>query len=167
MSCLKNILLPFLLAVLLTGCGKPSSGITTNSVNPQGSKLSQNTKDNSIVFEENIKNAKEKAVLEGKPQLLFFTLPDCLNSKRMRETVFSQPEIRQLADRFVCVHINGATETEICQSLNVKAFPTIILLNPQGIEVQRLSGLPTTDQLALQMHCVIQTTAIRNGITAR
>ncbi|MDR0869349.1 MAG: thioredoxin family protein [Planctomycetaceae bacterium] len=129
---------------------------------PSSAGLPQKTAEpGNVVFFDNTAEGRAAAQREEKPLLLFFYLPDCSNSKRMLETVFCNAEIQQLARRFVCVKIDGSKETEYCKGLNIKGFPTTLLLSPQGKEVQRLSGGQTADQLALQMHLTIQSTAAR------
>ena len=78
------------------------------------------------------------------------------------ETTFRDDEIKRLAERFVCIHVDGAQESELCESLEISCFPTIILSNANGAEVRRLVGGQTSDQLALQMHVILQATALRS-----
>ena len=108
---------------------------------------------------EGFKTARE----EMKPMLVFFFLSNCVNSKRMLETTFQDAEIKRLSRNFVCVFMDGATDTAFCELYNVQGFPTILILNSQGVEMDRLSGRQTTEQLLLKMHVVIQSTAAKVG----
>lgn len=85
----------------------------------------------------------------------------------MQDTTFSDAEVRRLSDRFVCVSIDGATDTELCEFYAVKNFPTTLILNAQGTELQRLSGKQTPAELVLQMHVAIQSTAAKGSQTVR
>ena len=103
----------------------------------------------------------ETARQERKPTLIFFSVPKNVGSQRMLETTFCDDEIKSLAERFVCIHVDGSQESELCESLAITSFPTIILFNIGGAEVRRLIGGQTPEQLAVQMHVVLQATALR------
>ncbi len=102
-----------------------------------------------------------------KPLLVFFTLPGCASSQKMLETTFGDEEIQKLSQRFICVLVDGAKETDSCKSNDIKSFPTILFFSPQRQELERLSGNQTPDQLALQMHVMIQSTAVKLGAIVR
>jgi hypothetical protein len=107
----------------------------------------------------------ETARQERKPTLTFFSIPNNVGSQKMIETTFRDDEIKRLAEKFVCIHVDGLQESELCESLEISSFPTILLSNISGVEVRRLVGGQTPDQLALQMHVILQTTALRPQAT--
>ena len=96
-----------------------------------------------------------------KPTLVFFSVPDNVGSQRMMETTFRDEEIKRLAERLICIHVDGSLETALCEALEITSFPTIILSNVNGMEVRRLVGRQTPDQLAVQIHVLLQATALR------
>ena len=96
-----------------------------------------------------------------KPALIFFSVPENAGSQRMLESTFSDDEIKRLAERLVCIHVDGAQELALCESLGISSFPTIILSNVNGTEVRRLVGRQTPDQLAVQIHILLQVMAQR------
>jgi len=96
-----------------------------------------------------------------KPTLIFFSVPENTGSQRMLESTFSDDEIKRLAERLVCIHVDGAQELSLCESLGISSFPTIILTNVNGTEVRRLVGRQTPDQLAVQIHILLQVMAQR------
>ena len=96
-----------------------------------------------------------------KPILLFFSIPDNAGSQRMMKTTFCDEEIKRLAEWLVCVHVDGSQESALCESLGISSFPTVILSNVDGVEVCRLVGKQTPDQLAVQIHVLLQTVAQR------
>ena len=98
---------------------------------------------------------------ERKPALTFFSVPNNVGSQRMMDTTFRDDEIKRLAERLVCIHVDGSQETALCETLGISSFPTILLSNVSGMEVQRLVGRQTPDQLAVQIHVLLQTTALR------
>lgn len=128
----------------------------------------QTTNTDGIQFLSSYTKAFEQARSESKPLMVFFSLSDCANSKRMKETTFQDPEIQRLSRQFVCVSVDASLETELCESLQIKGFPTILIMNGRGMEIHRLSGgRQTTEQLTLQMHVAIQTTAANAGSAVR
>ena len=114
-----------------------------------------------IAFMHDHATGLEIARQERKPTLLFFSVPDNVGSQRMLETTFSDDEIKRLAERLVCVHVDGSRESALCETLEITSFPTIILSNANGMEVRRLVGRQTPDQLAVQIHVLLQATALR------
>ncbi len=120
-----------------------------------------------IQFLEDYRQAADISANEFKPLMMFFTLPHCANSQKMLETTFGDEEIQKLSQRFVCVRIDGSKETAFCKTQDIHNFPTLLFLTPQRQELQRLSGNLSPDQLALQMHVMIQSTAVKIGLVVR
>ena len=104
---------------------------------------------------------------ERKPILLFFSIPDNTGSQRMMKTTFCDEEIKRLAQWLVCIHVDGSQESALCESLGISSFPTIVLSNVNGTEVRRLVGNQTPDQLAVQIHVLLQVVAQRSLTTGR
>ena len=106
----------------------------------------------------------ELARQQRKPTLIFFSIPENAGSQRMLETTFRDEEIRRLASRLICIHVDGSQETALCESLGIISFPTTILSNANGVEVRRLEGRLTAEQLAVQIHILLHVVASRpNG----
>jgi thioredoxin-related protein len=121
----------------------------------------------SVSFFDDYRLGFETAKQEMKLVLLFFTIPSSDASQRMMETTFRDEEVRRLSNRFVCIRIDGSKESEFCQSVGIKGFPTVLFMTPQGEELKRLAGKLTPDQLALPMHVMIQSTAIKTSAVNR
>jgi len=109
----------------------------------------------------------EIARQERKPILLFFSVPDSAGSQRMMNTTFCDEEIKRLSEWLVCIHVDGSHESALCESLAISSFPTIILSNVDGVEVRRLVGKQTPDQLAVQIHVLLQVLAQRPQAVGR
>jgi len=114
-----------------------------------------------VTFLSDYTTGLEIARQERKPILLFFSVPDNAGSQRMMRTTFCDDEIKRLAEWLVCVHVDGSQESALCESLGISSFPTIILSNVDGVEVRRLVGKQTPDQLAVQIHVLLQAVAQR------
>jgi thioredoxin-related protein len=120
-----------------------------------------------VYFIENYLQGLKIAKQDSRLILIFFMLPNSDVSQRMMETIFGDKEIKRLSNRFVCIKVDGSQETEFCKSININGFPTILFMNPNGEELQRLTGKLTPDRLAVQMHLMLQTAAVTNGMINR
>ena len=153
-----------LLIAILTACSVFSGcgGKVVSHTIPQTKE-----KEQPISFLHNHAAGLEIARQERKPMLIFFSVPDNVGSQRMLETTFCDDEIKRLAEWLVCIHVDGSEESALCESLGISSFPTIILSNTNGMEVRRLIGRQTPDQLAVQIHVVLQATALRLQATVK
>jgi thioredoxin-related protein len=166
----KNLLLIILgLFIGISGCNadsRPLPPMNSVSVLP-GNNKPVPLETATVSFLDDYRQGLETAKREAKLVLVFFTLPNSAASQRMMETTFRDEEIKRLSNRFICIQIDGSGESEFCKSMDIKGFPTVLFMNSQGEELQRLAGKLTPDQLALQMHVMIQTTAIKIGAVIR
>jgi thioredoxin-related protein len=120
-----------------------------------------------ITFLKDFDKARDNARVARKPLLVFFTLPDNESCKRSFE-FFHNQEIIKLSKHFVCVSVDGGLSSSVCESYRVSGFPTVLLLNSEGKEIQRLTGKETKEQLSVQMHIAIQlATKIDDGSKIR
>ena len=119
----------------------------------------------SVAFLHDYATGLETARLEKKPALVFFAVSDNVGSQRMMETTFTDDEIKRLSERLVCIHVDAVQETTLCETLKITSFPTIVLFNANGMEIRRLAGRQTPDQLAVQIHVLLQAMAARSQAT--
>ncbi|MDR2115726.1 MAG: thioredoxin family protein [Planctomycetaceae bacterium] len=143
-----------------------SVSILPNNVTNVTDVTREGIETNSVSFLDDYSLGFERAKREMKLMLLFFTISNSDASQRMLETTFCDEEIRRLSERFICIRVDGFKESDFCKSLGIKGFPTVLFMTPQGEELQRLTGKLTPDQLALPMHVMIQSTAIRSNTAA-
>ena len=155
-------ILPLIVAaaacLALPGCGSGSHAQVPRQIEETGQ---------SIAFLYDYVAGQETARKEKKPTLIFFSVPDNVGSQRMMDTTFSDDEIKRLAERLVCIYVDGSQESALCESLEISSFPTIILSNASGMEVRRLVGRQTPDQLAVQIHVLLQATALHPQTAGR
>ena len=150
--CVVHLLFVFAIGcILFTGCGGGMAQIEN-----QASHVVE-----FVCFIDDVRQGKEMAKSKRKPMLQFFSVPDSAGSQRMLETTFRDEEIRRLADWLVCIHIDGVVHSELCGQLNISSFPTTILSDADGAEIIRLIGRQTPDQLAVQIHVLLQAMALR------
>lgn len=153
----------------ILGCNVKLQSITSPavvSILPK-SGATENLETTTVCFLDDYLLGFEKAKREMKLILIFFTIPNSDASRRMMDTTFRDDEIRRLSERFVCIRVDGSKEPDFCKSIGIKGFPTVLFMTPQGEELQRLTGRLTPDQLALPMHVMIQSIAIKTGAAVR
>jgi len=160
---MKNLYFLLLVVVSAACLGLPGCGGGSRAQIPQPVE----DKKQPIAFMIDHATGVELARQERKPTLTFFSVPENVGSQRMMDTTFCDDEIKRLAEKLVCIHVDGTRESTLCEKLEISSFPTIILSNASGMEVRRLIGRQTPDQLAVQIHILLQAMALRQQSTGR
>ena len=164
----KNIpkLLIFLVLSVLLGCGTEHNPFLLSTMS-QSESLRVGKEPSEIVFVNDFTEGIQTATKQGRPVLAFFTLPQCSNAQQMMKTTFCDKEVCTLSQRFVCILVDSSQTPALCEERNVNGFPTILLLSPQGTEIQRMIGRQSADQLSVQMQVALQSTASQLSSTIR
>ena len=81
---------------------------------------------------------------EGVPVLVFLYTDWCTYCRQMDRTTFSDAEvIREMSKEFVWLRLNAETDPNgirMQQRFLVSGFPTLLILDSQGREIDRLQG---------------------------
>lgn len=117
----------FLLTVLLTGVillsfccvKKVPDKIVWNSSLTEGFKLAQE---------------------KNKNLLVDFFKEDCPWCKRLDDSTFTDRDVIRLGLEFLFVKINGVKDSVLANPYGVNAYPTVIIFNPKGEEIDRIVG---------------------------
>ena len=88
---------------------------------------------------------------EGKPAMIHFTAVWCGWCKKMDREVYPQPEVIALASKFSCIKVDGDRQPDVTQRYGVTGYPTIVFLDPQGGEVNRVVGFRDARALLAEM----------------
>ncbi|MEQ9366056.1 MAG: thioredoxin fold domain-containing protein [Leptospirales bacterium] len=66
--------------------------------------------------------------------------PWCGYCRKLQNEVYPSKEVRAVTDQFVRVRIDGEKHPELMRKYGVRGFPTIILLDSNGKEIDRIGG---------------------------
>ena len=94
-----------------------------------------------ISFIENCDAGLRLADFADKPLLIVFRATWCRWSVALTQQTLSDPSIVSLTDNFICVQVDADRHAETCQQYNITQFPTILVVDKDGNEIIRQSGL--------------------------
>jgi tetratricopeptide (TPR) repeat protein len=82
----------------------------------------------------------------GRQAAVFFHADWCKWCRMMDDSTFTDPEVIAMGERVVYTRINVESDTATANKYRVRAFPTVILMTPEGNEVDRIIGFLPPDQ---------------------
>jgi thiol:disulfide interchange protein len=112
-----------------------------------------------ISFVDGYQRGCEVARRERKPMLLFFTASWCQYCHQMANEAFNQTQVTNLSQRFVCVLIDADAEPQVCQNFQVRGYPTVQFLSPDGAPLHRVVGKRPGAQFLVDMQTALQAVA--------
>lgn len=92
--------------------------------------------------EASFEKAKGIAKRDNKKVFMVFSAHWCVPCQMLKHKILSNREIEGILSKFIPVYIEGTTKEggKLCKRFNIRAFPTIIITNPDGVEVVRSQG---------------------------
>lgn len=154
-------LCPLLFAL---GCdaGATTPPVETGAVKtsaPVAPPATQHVARGAISFVDGYQRGCEVARRERKPMLLFFTATWCQYCHQMANEAFNQTQVTNLSQRFVCVLIDADAEPQVCQNFQVRGYPTVQFLSPDGAPLHRVVGKRPGTQFLVDMQTALQAVA--------
>ena len=102
-----------------------------------------------------IDQALQVAESQQRPVLLFVSMDQCKYCQRMAQTTFRDPQVRQtIGTHFVPAVIKNSDRPDLMRQLQIRSFPTTLIVSPQGEVLQQMKGYmdaPTFQQQLLQV----------------
>ena len=107
--------------------------------------------------------ALKKADSEKKPILADFSTSWCGWCKKMEKETFTNPRVVERSAQFVCVKINGDTESGLVSKYNVRGFPTLVFLDSKETILGGGPGYRDVERLLSEMDAVLAKVKNRYG----
>ncbi len=92
-----------------------------------------------------------RAADAGLPMLVVFRAAWCRWSGELVQAVVADPRVVALSRRFVCVAVDADRHQPACRDFDIRAFPTVILLDTGRTERFRATGSSAASGLAAAM----------------
>ncbi len=103
--------------------------------------------------------ALARAKAEGRPVILDFWADWCVACKELDRSAWADPRVREEADRFLRVKVDGSDDTPAFQALTEKygvvGMPTVVFIDPRGREVPlRITAAIDADEMVRWLKAV-------------
>jgi len=112
----------------------------------------------SIEYLEGFEAALARAASDAKPVLVVCRASWCRWSAELAQGPLADPRIIELSRAFICVMVDADRNGDVCRTLGVQAFPTVLVLAPDGAERTRTVGRPTIATLAAALESTLRPT---------
>lgn len=101
-------------------------------------------------FDGDVQTAFDTAKAENKPVFLYWGAVWCPPCYYLKERVFHRPEFVAASKEFLALELDGDTERAQIwgEKFDVKGYPTVIVFNPAGDEIMRLTSSIDAEQYA-------------------
>ncbi len=100
-----------------------------------------------VVFLSDYEEALALAKKEDKRVVIDFVTTWCGPCKMMDRLVYSSQPIYEKSDDVIFLKLDGDDERELNKQYQIKAYPTVILLDSDGQEIRRRSGYQSVSKL--------------------
>ena len=109
---------------------------------------------------------RKRAAAERKPLLIVFRASWCRFSGELTQRTLADERVVGLARRSICVMVDADRDADVCRQFGVKAFPTLLILPPDGGEPVRKTGRPSAASLAAALEKALATPHIAGAAAA-
>lgn len=101
-----------------------------------------------IGWHEDLRQSSQVAARQQKPMLVMVGADWCGYCHKMLNETFSNPQVAsRINDRFVPVLLDADRQSAVVEQLNVKAFPTVLVISPSNKVLARFEGYQSASQL--------------------
>ncbi len=93
-----------------------------------------------LAWEDSLDAAAARAAAEGRPILIYLTMPNCNICRHLEATTLADPAVRQRLRDWVCVRIDVTVDRATAARLGVEGTPTLVMLGSDGRFQNRIMG---------------------------
>jgi hypothetical protein len=108
-----------------------------------------------IEYVEGFEAGAKRAADAGLPMLVVFRAAWCRWSGELVQAAVADSRIVECSRRFVCVAVDADRHAATCREFDVRAFPTVVLLDADRTEQFRATGSSAVSGLAAAMGDVL------------
>ena len=135
-------------------------GVLLIALSTGNAAAEQTDKSSAIDWERDIRAAWRSAVKADRPLLVFLTMDGCLYCEKMKRTTLQDRHVvGDLTKNFESVTLNLKDAPEFVKQLQVKSFPTTVVIIPNGDVVESISGYQTVKQIRERLHATLRLVA--------
>jgi thioredoxin-like negative regulator of GroEL len=124
-SLLLAVFIPIIILGILAGCGKKEEPIVAPT---------------QINFAVDYQTAMSQAQQKNQKVIIDFYTDWCTWCKRLDTVTFIDSAVIAMSQNIVFAKINAEVDTATARKYSVQGFPTVILLNADGTEIDRIGG---------------------------
>lgn len=123
------------LAALLREAARPQPGATPGLVASAGDSV------DAIAWHHSAQTAFQISEQSRRPILIYVSSEQCAYCRKMENEIWSDPEISLLVQvGYVPLALKAESDAELVTALNVKAYPTTIVISPERKVIAGLAG---------------------------
>jgi uncharacterized protein YyaL (SSP411 family) len=127
---------PFFVLLLFAAAG------ATNAAEPPGKK-----------WHRDCNSAFEESQAQGRPILFFVTMDHCYYCEKMCSETYSDNGLLEDIERdYVLASIDRKRCPKLVQKLNVRVFPTTVIVGPDETVIDSMTGFVGPDQLRSRLN---------------
>jgi tetratricopeptide (TPR) repeat protein len=108
----------------------------------------------SIAWSSTLAEARLEAQKTGDRILASFEAYWCPWSRLLRESLYLNPAVIDSLASFKCVSLDADRDTAICAEYDIRLYPTIIIMDPYGGEIERMVGYHSPDEFLSRLSSV-------------
>lgn len=105
-------------------------------------------------WQKNFESALQQARSQKKIVIVDIYAPWCGYCRKLQREVYPSKEVRTETDQFVRVRIDGEKNPQLMRKYQVRGYPTIVFLDSNGKEIDRIGGYMPTRPFARKLRDV-------------
>ena len=99
-----------------------------------------------------VDHALSVAQTQRRPMVLFVSADGCVHCTRMIETTFRDTAVRKtLGTWFVAAAIKDSERPDLMQQLQIRSYPTTLVVSPSGQVLDQMVGYVSAEQLQTRL----------------